>query len=230
MSPPRRLGVLGGTFDPIHQGHLDAATAAASALRLPSVLLVPAGTPPHRTVGPVASSWHRFAMAALAAAPRPELMVSDLEVRRPDASYTAGTLAALRRKGWDPLELFFITGADAFAEIATWYDYPAVLEAAHFVVVTRPGFAAETVRAGLPGLSDRMVELRSASRGGGAEPARPAVFLLEAPTADVSSTAIRQRRAAGVPVTGLVPPAVEAHILRHGLYRPADGAAGHLHD
>jgi nicotinate-nucleotide adenylyltransferase len=228
-----RLGVLGGTFDPIHQGHLDAATAAAEALRLSSVLLVPAGTPPHRADAPVASSWHRFAMAALAAAMRPELKVSDIELRRGGPSYTAGTLAALHREGWGPLQLFFITGADAFAEIASWHDYPTVLNGARFVVVTRPGVPAASLRQVLPDLAERMLEVRPGS-GAAPAPARqpclPAVFLVDAPTADVSSSDIRQRLASGRPIAGLVPPAVEAHILRHDLYRPRGIAADHLHD
>ena len=133
-----RIGILGGTFDPIHLGHLEAATAAERALSLDRILLLPSRTPPHRTSEPRASVYHRFAMAALAAAER-GMSVSDLEVRRDGPSYTALTLEALHREGYAPAQLFFITGSDAFAEVATWHDYPRILQLANFVVVSRPG-------------------------------------------------------------------------------------------
>ena len=112
------VGLLGGTFDPIHLGHLEAASAAARALSLDRVLLLPSRTPPHRNTEPRASVFHRFAMAALAAAER-GMSVSDLEVRREGPSYTASTLEALHRDGYAPAQLFFITGSDAFADVAT---------------------------------------------------------------------------------------------------------------
>ena len=133
-----RVGILGGTFDPIHLGHLEAASAARRALSLDRLLLLPSRTPPHRSTEPRASVFHRFAMAALAAAER-DMSVSDLEVRREGPSYTALTLEALHREGFAPTELFFITGSDAFAEVGTWHDYPHILQLANFVVVSRPG-------------------------------------------------------------------------------------------
>ena len=146
-----RIGILGGTFDPIHLGHLEAAAAAQRALSLDRVLLLPSRTPPHRSTEPRASIFHRFAMAALAAAER-GMLVSDLEVRREGPSYTALTLEALHREGFAPSHLFFITGSDAFAEVGTWYDYPRVLQLANFVVVSRPG---------APSLSDLIPNPRS---------------------------------------------------------------------
>src|SRR5438034_2402539 len=116
-----RTGILGGTFDPIHLGHLEAADAAKRHLQLDRVLLVPSRTPPHRSVEPRASVYHRFAMTALAAAER-GLLASDLELMRDGPSFTALTLEALHREGYAPSQLFFIIGSDAFAEISTWYD------------------------------------------------------------------------------------------------------------
>ncbi|HNV03608.1 MAG TPA: nicotinate-nucleotide adenylyltransferase [Vicinamibacterales bacterium] len=250
-SRTRRLGVLGGTFDPIHLGHLAAATAAASALGLEEVLLVPSRTPPHRRVDPSASVFHRFAMVALAAATDPRLVASDLELDRTGASYTADTLRALHATGLAAWQIFFTTGADAFAEIATWREYPSVLELAHFVVCARAGIEASSLRARLPELAGRMVLLapnvwdagRSAvgrPRQEGDEPwngRETRIFLLDGQTPDISSTAVRARARAGRPLAGLVPPEVDDYIRRHGLYGApagaADGgrpAAGNLHE
>src|SRR5687767_388408 len=114
---PRRIGVLGGTFDPVHYGHLDAAGAAQAALALDDVRLIPSHDPPHRPVDPLASAFHRFALLALAIDGRAGWRVSDAEVRRQGASYTIDTLRALHAEGCHPSQIFFIIGADAFAEI-----------------------------------------------------------------------------------------------------------------
>lgn len=214
----RRLGVLGGTFDPIHFGHLDAADAARSALALDEVLFVPSHDPPHRPLDPHANAFHRFALVALAIDSRPGCRVSDLEVRRPGNSYTADTLRSLRAAGWQSWELYFILGADAFAEIATWYEFPAVLDGAHFVVVARPGVTIEAALARTPELRARV---RTAT-GGGATTGPTALFCVEARTRDVSSTTIRVRLAARQPIDDLVPAAVARHIAAHHLYLESD--------
>ncbi len=157
MAP--RTGVLGGTFDPIHLGHLAVARQAADAFGLDRVLLLPSRTPPHRPVDPSASLFHRFAMVALAAAADDRLVASDLELGRPGPSYTADTLRALGATGLGAWQIFFLIGADAFAEIATWREYPAVLDLAHFVVCSRPGAAATSLPARLPDLATRMIHV-----------------------------------------------------------------------
>ena len=206
-----RVGILGGTFDPIHLGHLEAASAARRALSLDRLLLLPSRTPPHRSTEPRASVFHRFAMAALAAAER-DMSVSDLEVRREGPSYTALTLEALHREGFAPTELFFITGSDAFAEVGTWHDYPRILQLANFVVVSRPGAPRRR--------SDLIPNPQSRN------PRRaPTVLSVEANTPDVSSTDIRRRVGAGESIDGLVPSSVAGHIRRHHLYVPAPVAA-----
>lgn len=225
MSRRRRIGLLGGTFDPIHLGHLALAAAARTALALDDVRIVPARVPPHRPQ-PGASIFHRFAMAALAAAPDPHLVVDDIEAQDPDRSYTAVTLRRLHASGVAASQIFFIAGADAFAEIATWRDYPHVLDAAHFVVISRGGRAASSMRAALPDLAPRM----SVVPPSGGEPVpdgtEPSVFLIDAPIPAVSSTAIRARVGDGLPLDGHVPPTVSDYIARQGLYRKASFVSG----
>lgn len=224
-----RIGILGGTFDPVHVGHLDVALAAREALALDEVLLVPARLPPHRTEGPRASAYHRFAMVALAVLDRPGLVASDLELRGPAPSYTAAMLDWLAGLGHDPLALFFITGADAFAEIATWREYPGLLERAHFVVVTRPGCSVTALRAKLPDLASRLIDVGAAQAPPARSPGQPSIFLLDRPTTDISSTEIRRRIRDGGSLGGLVPTLVERHIRRHHLYSPLTPAADDLH-
>jgi nicotinate-nucleotide adenylyltransferase len=209
-----RIGLLGGTLDPIHCGHLAAARAACDALELSSVLVMPAHVPPHRPLRPVASAYHRFAMAALAVLGDPRLRVSDDELRSDGPSYTAETLERLHARGLAASQIFFITGADAFAEIATWKRYPEVLDFANFVVVSRPGHAIDALRDRLPALADRMRPAEAARSSD-----QPVIVLLRAATPDVSSTIVRERLARGEAITGLVPAHVEAHILKHRLYR-----------
>lgn len=214
MRTDGRLGIMGGTFDPVHEGHTAAAAAARRALSLERVLFVPSHQPPHRPADAMASSFHRFAMVALALTPHDAFEASDLELRRPGPSFTADTLRELHASGLAPSQIFFITGTDAFAEIASWRDYPAVLDLSNFVVIARPGQSFDLLRDRLPSLAPRM---RAAGEGcGGADSC--GILLVNAATPDVSSTGIRDRAARGLPLAGLVAPAVERHILRHGLY------------
>ncbi|HVB38155.1 MAG TPA: nicotinate-nucleotide adenylyltransferase [Vicinamibacterales bacterium] len=231
----QRTGILGGTFDPIHVGHLALAAAARRALHLDRVLVLPSHTPPHRSTGPAASSWHRFAMAAIAVADADGCAVSDLELEAGGFSYTWRTLERLHASGFAADALYFLTGADAFADIATWKHYPDVLAQAHFVVVSRAGQPAAGLRQHLPDLAARMIDVGPAGVPA-TDPSRPGmvIFLIDAATPDVSATAIRTRAAAGESLTGLVTPGVEAHIRRHRLYTTAAGResrpAGRLHD
>jgi nicotinate-nucleotide adenylyltransferase len=219
MSGPRRLGVLGGTFDPIHFGHLDAGDAAQAAFGLDEVRLIPAHDPPHRAIDPRASAFHRFALAALAIGDRPSWRVSDVEVTRDGPSYSYDTLGALHAEGWSALQILFILGADAFAEIATWKRFPEVLDAAHFAVVARPGTTLEAAVARTPELHGRV-------RRPGESLSSPGIFLIEARTRDVSSTEIRTRLAAGRSIDDLVPAAVSRHIVAHQLYGAVDDLHG----
>jgi nicotinate-nucleotide adenylyltransferase len=216
-----RIGILGGTLDPIHCGHMAAAVAARDAFDLAEVLVLPSRIPPHRPVQPVASAFHRFAMSALAVSGVPRLVASDDELRLDGPSYTAETLDRLHARGQSAAQIFFITGADAFADIATWKRFPEVLDLANFVVVSRPGHRIDALPAQLPALASRMRSADGAAPAG----ADPVIFLLQAPTPEVSSTLVRDRLRRAEPIAGLVPPLVEAHILQHRLYSTAGNAS-----
>jgi nicotinate-nucleotide adenylyltransferase len=223
-----RTGLLGGTFDPIHFGHLDVAAAARRALELTEVDFIPSRTPPHRQTAPVASAGHRLAMVTRAVSDQPAYRVSDQELRADGPSYTSATLETSARAGASRSQLFFITGADAFAEISTWHDYPALLDLAHFVVVSRPGHPVSELRERLPDLAPRMrdsgtfvdFDLRHNET---------LVWLVEATTRDVSSSDIRARLAHGESIDQLVPPSVATYIERCHTYG-ADATDSGLHD
>jgi nicotinate-nucleotide adenylyltransferase len=235
MTAAARIGLLGGTLDPIHVGHVETARAAERALGLERVYVLPSHVPPHRPQQPLASGYHRFAMTALAIDGIAGLAASDIELCAPGPSYTADTLMRFRERSAIPgTQMFFITGADAFAEIETWHRYPEVLDLAHFAVVSRPQFPVERLRELLPSLASRMISVDDV----GGEPQFAvrdsrfaSIFLVDAPTPDVSSTEIRRRLFAGEPVSGMVPDAVERHIRQHRLYSssPDSLTADHLH-
>ena len=213
-----RVGILGGTFDPFHAGHIAVARTARTALALDEVRVVPSSIPPHRPQ-PLASLFHRFAMVALGIAHEPGVLVDDIEALADAPSYTAVTLERLHAGGFSALQLFFIIGADAFAEIATWRDYPRVLDATHFVVISRGGRSASSLPAALPALASRMRVLPAMPVGAPATFEQPSILLIDAPTPDVSSTTIRQRAANGASLDPLVDPLVGEHIRRHRLYQ-----------
>ncbi len=207
-----RRGWLGGTFDPIHEGHLDVARAAHTTLGLADVTLVPAHIPPHRPQ-PMASTTHRVAMTRLAAS-EPWMAVSTVEVDAPGPSYTVTTMDRLEQSGTDLGTLVVVTGADAFAGILSWHRVEDLLNRVTFAVVSRPGHPAPALRAQLPSLAPRMCTPSNwASR------AAASIVLVDAPTSPVSSTMVRAAVAAGQSLSGLVPAPVASYIAAHGLYR-----------
>ncbi len=209
------LGILGGTLDPVHVGHVETALAARAALALDRVLLLPSRVPPHRPLQPSASPFHRFAMAALA--------VNGWKASRPATSSCPPPAHRTRHRrsnastqsGVRPWQIFFILGADAFAEIETWNRYPRVLDLANFVVVSRPGYDSRGIVESLPALARRFASTASAAASGATD---TRIFVLPAVTPDVSSTEIRRRLLAFEPVVGLIGEAVERHIRQHRLY------------
>jgi nicotinate-nucleotide adenylyltransferase len=194
--PGARIGVMGGTFDPIHHGHLVAGEEARHALALDRVLFVPTGDPWQKSDAPVSPAGDRLEMVRLAIEDNDAFDTSRVDVDRGGPTYTVDTLNALRRH-YPGAELFFITGADAILEILTWKDPQEVLGLAMFVAVTRPGHDL----AGLEslGVHDRVV-------------------VLEIPALAISSTDIRERVAGRRPIRYLVPPQVARYISDHGLY------------
>lgn len=195
-----KLGVLGGTFDPMHDGHVAAGEAAVECAGLDEVVFVPTGNPPHRPPAE-ASPAQRLEMCRLATADEPRFSVSDVEVERDGPSFTLDTLLALR--GANPhAELFLVLGWDAASQFRSWYKPDEVLAIAPIVVVSRPGRNA-------PGEAD----LRTA----GLDPAR--ILLCAGTTPSVSGSEIRRAIAAGKSIAGMVPEAVERYIAAHHLYR-----------
>ena len=192
---PWRLGVMGGTFDPIHHGHLVAASEVAARFGLDEVVFVPTGQPWQKSHQRVSPAEDRYLMTVIATASNPQFSVSRIDIDRPGRTYTIDTLRDLHALHGDA-ELFFITGADALAQILTWRDAEELFSLAHFIGVTRPGHALAD-----PGLPD----------GG--------VSLVEVPALAISSTGCRARVERGDPVWYLVPDGVVRYINKRQLYR-----------
>lgn len=198
-----RIGILGGTFDPIHFGHLVAAENVRHHFALQEVLFVPAGHPPHKEGREVSPAHHRYMMAVLATVANPYFFVSSLELDRSGPSYTIDTLRTFRKE-YPNAELYFVTGADAILDLPTWEEPEAMLSIARFVAVARPGYPVgrfEAFRRWLtPALQDR-------------------VAYLEIPELAISSSDLRRRVREGRPVAYLTPEAVARYIHKQGLYR-----------
>jgi nicotinate-nucleotide adenylyltransferase len=188
----RRIGVMGGTFDPIHHGHLVAASEVADRFALDEVLFVPTGQPWQKSG--VSPAEHRYLMAVIATAANPRFSVSRVDIERAGPTYTRDTLLDLRAREPDA-EWFFITGADALSAIMGWKDVDALFELAHFIGVTRPGYVVGDLP--LPA---------------------GAVSMIEVPALTISSTDCRRRVAGGAPVWYLVPDGVVQYISKYGLY------------
>jgi nicotinate-nucleotide adenylyltransferase len=194
----RKIGVMGGTFDPIHHGHLVAASEVADRFGLDEVIFVPTGQPWQKVDRVVSRAEDRYLMTVVATASNPRFTVSRVDIDRNGPTYTADTLADLHRELPDA-QLFFITGADALAQILSWHKIEELFELAHFVGVTRPGY-----------------ELADEHLPDGA------VSLVEVPAMAISSTDCRRRVVEGHPVWYLVPDGVVQYISKRNLYRPAD--------
>lgn len=201
MTDPARIGVFGGTFDPVHVGHLIVALDLAFALKLDRLLWVPAGRPPHKDAAIVSDDADRLAMlrSALADEPRAEVDLTDLNRRGP--SYTADLLAHLAAR-WTGARLLFLMGEDSLRDLPNWHAPNEIARLAEFGVALRPGvvFDPTAVYAAVPAARDR-------------------VHLVETPQLSISSSDIRRRVREGRPIRHQVPAAVEAYIAEHGLYR-----------
>ncbi|MBI3952038.1 MAG: nicotinate (nicotinamide) nucleotide adenylyltransferase [Acidobacteria bacterium] len=214
-----RIGVFGGTFDPVHQGHIEVALRVHSLLSLDWVDFVPAYCPPHKLDIPTANAWHRFAMLALATNEQEGLFVSTIELDTFQAVYTVETIRRLKQIWKERAEFYFIIGADSFEEITTWKDYERLLNSCHSAVMTRPGYSLKTEH--LPETIRRqIVDLRDGFRMEKPEPGYH-IYLCGSVSNPASSTAIRQALRERRLVDG-IPPVVLHHIEKYQLYRNAD--------
>ena len=191
---------MGGTFDPVHHGHLVAASEAAARFDLDEVVFVPTGQPTFKLDQDVTASEHRYLMTVIATASNPRFSVSRVDIDRDGPTYTVDTLRDLRDERGDDVDLFFITGADALAQILTWRDVQTLFDLAHFVGCTRPG-----------------VELHSPAI---AELPPERITLMEVPALAISSTGCRERVTARQPIWYLVPDGIVQYIAKRGLYLP----------
>ena len=200
-----RLGVMGGTFDPIHHGHLVAASEVAAEFELDEVEFVPTGVPWQKTHREVSQPEDRYLMTVIATASNPRFSVSRVDIDRPGNTYTVDTLKDLRAERGDDVDLFFITGADAVRQILTWHGAEELFDLAHFVGVTRPG---------VPMTEKDLEHLPS-----------DGVTLLEVPALAISSTDCRDRVQRSQPIWYLVPDGIVQYIAKRGLYPSETGEA-----
>jgi nicotinate-nucleotide adenylyltransferase len=197
-----KIGVLGGTFDPVHLGHLAMAGEVKKALGLEEVLMVPAGQPVAKTPQRVTPAEHRLKMLRLAVADKPHFKVSTIEVERPGPSYTADTLDELKKQCGGEVEIYFILGWDSLSQLPEWHEPGRIIERCYLVAVPRPGFPRprlEDLERKLPGITKKVV-------------------MMNKPRRDISASVIREIAARGRSIDKLVPGPVAAYIVKHRLY------------
>lgn len=200
MSKENRVGIMGGTFDPLHMAHLIAAEEARAAFDLDRVIFMPAGDPPHKTESPISDVEHRYAMTLLGTAENPHFEVSRIEIERPGPSYSVNTLRLLQGMLGPQVEIYFIAGADEILDIENWHEADALPDLARFIAIPRPG----SDLAELERLPERF---------------RASIDVLKMREINVSATEVRHRAETGASIRYLVPASVEAYILKQGLYR-----------
>jgi len=202
----RHVGLLGGTFDPIHYGHLVIAEEVRTVLHLAEMVFVPAGHPPHKPGRIVTEAQHRLAMLELAIASNPHFTISLVDLERPGPSYTVETLQVLRQQWGAQTAIYFVIGGDSLEDLLAWYDPAGILQQlTALVAVQRPGYEEaagyrDTLEARLPGIKQRLI-------------------MVQAPQLDISATDLRRRVAESRPIKYQTPEAVERYIIEYGLYR-----------
>jgi len=200
------IGVMGGTFDPIHNGHLAMAQETRISLNLARVVFMPAGQPWMKSARPLTPAVHRLEMVRLAIAPYPYFRLTRIEIDRAGPTYTIDTITELRAQLAAGDELYFILGWDSLAQLPQWRDVSRLIQLCRLVAIPRPGYSLpdlKSLEAQVPGLSSRLVRL-------------------DKPEIDISATDIRKRVAQGLPIDHLVPKAVAEYIEEHRLYVPQD--------
>jgi nicotinate-nucleotide adenylyltransferase len=235
MGAQKRIALYGGTFDPVHVGHLEVARRVSELFEIENVLLIPAQVAPHKIGRPVTEPLHRHAMLALATQHDPRISISTFELDNPDRRYTVDTIAHFQQLFGDEVELFFIMGADSWSEITTWREWERLLTMTNHIVVTRPGYEPETALG--DALSERVVDLRASLEYGDSSPLWPKqsqgtalqggagtstrIFITDVVMKDVSATNIRQLASEGrtEELTELVPGPVLEYITKYGIYK-----------
>jgi nicotinate-nucleotide adenylyltransferase len=216
----RRIGAFGGTFDPVHNGHVEVVRTIVRSFALDQLLIIPAHRPPHKGSRAIAGEYHRFTMAVLASLDQPRVLVSTIELETPDRPYTFETIESLRNAFGPDTRLFFIMGADSFEEVNTWREPARLLSSTNVIVITRPGHDV-----GASHLDDRfrstIVDLRGRE---GELPApedskAPRIYVTGNININVSSTEIRRRVRDGQSIEDMVPPRVADYIRKYELYR-----------
>lgn len=217
--PVGAIGIFGGTFDPIHSGHLVVAAAAARQFRLNETYFVPSSRPPHKKPQELAAFSHRYAMVALGCADKerfsPSLAEAPEDAGAPQVFYSVDTVRRFRKK-YPRSRIFFILGADSFLDIPVWRDYEALLDSCDFIIASRPGIRVETLRRVIPA---HLLGHPDASGRGAIALRKSTAHLLTGIASSVSSTDIRRRCQRGASIHTLVPQAVEDYIRRQALYR-----------
>jgi nicotinate-nucleotide adenylyltransferase len=207
MAASKRIALYGGTFDPVHLGHVEVARKVLELFEIEKVVFIPAQIAPHKVGLTVTDPIHRYAMLALATQDDPRLVISTFELDAPDRRYTVDTVAEFQRRLGDDTELFFIMGADSWSEITTWRDWERLLKMTNQIVVTRPGYEVSPAPSGL------------AER----------IFFTDAVMKDISATNIRRLASEGrvddnAELEKLVPRAVADYITKYGIYRNSNEA------
>jgi nicotinate-nucleotide adenylyltransferase len=219
-----RLGLLGGSFNPIHNGHLSIADQVRDRLHLDRVIFIPTGKPPHKQDESLAPAQDRYEMVRLAIADNPSFTLSDIEIQRAGKSYSIDTIRELQRQHGPSTELYFLIGLDAFLDFPSWKEPQALLKACRFVVISRPGQSFQSLAklSMLPHLDPHALAQLDAgglSRLDIALPSCPGIVCLPLPPCSTSASDIRQRIRRGTTLANVLPPLVESYILQHRLYQ-----------
>ncbi|THJ25254.1 MAG: nicotinate-nucleotide adenylyltransferase [Nitrospira sp. CG24E] len=222
-APSTRLGLLGGSFDPVHNGHLAIAQQTREALDLDRILFIPTSHPPHKPTGSLAPAQDRYEMVRLAIASDPSLAISDVEIRRPGKSYSIDTIRMLQQEYGTHTQLFFLIGLDAFLDFPSWRDPLTILELCSFVVLSRPGlsFRSLSTISLLPPIPySALTDLDTGQTSRIETPlGTQRLIYLKLPPSPISASDVRSRIRQGLSVANLLPPLVESYILQHHLYQ-----------
>ncbi len=205
--PGQKIGIMGGTFNPVHNGHLVTAQEALSQFKLDKVIFIPTGNPPHKVEREIASAEDRYIMTVIATSSNGNFFVSRMEIDRKEKSYAIDTVRQLRRKYGKNSSLYFITGADAILEILTWKNTDEIITLCKFIAATRPGYDMTRIE-------DLRKKLFSIN-----EDSYKKIYIMEIPALSISSTDIRDRVKSGRPIDYLLPEGVSNYILKHELYK-----------